>query len=118
MLCERIRDGRLVGQVGFSMIETGPFSNAVMGYWTGRPFIRKGYGTRMVGLALAFIFEKIEIERVEANVQPENEASRRLLRRVGFRMEGYSPEYLEIDGRRCDHERWAMLRSEWTRGPV
>ena len=115
LLCERIRDGRLVGQVGISMIESGSFSNAVLGYWIGRPFIRRGYGTRMVELALAYTFKRIDIERIEANIQPNNDASRHLLRGVGFRMEGYSPEYLEIDGKRRDHERWAILRNEWSR---
>ena len=117
LLCERIQDGRLVGQVAISMIEPGSLSNAVLGYWIGRPFIRRGYGTRMVGLALACTFDKIDIDRIEANIQPDNDASRHLLRGIGFRMEGYSPEYLEIDGKRRDHERWAILRSEWARDP-
>ena len=115
LLCERIQDGRLVGQVGISMIESGSLSNAVLSYWIGRPFIRRGYGTRMVEIALAYTFDTIGMERVEANIQPNNDASRHLLRGIGFRMEGYSDEYLEIDGRRCDHERWAILRNEWSR---
>ena len=115
LLCERFQDGRLVGQVGISMIESGSFSKAVLSYWIGRPFIRRGYGTRMVELALAYTFDTIGMQRIEANIQPDNDASRHLLRGVGFRMEGYSPEYLEIDGRRCDHERWAILRNEWSR---
>ena len=116
MLCERIRDGRVVGQVGFSMTDAFSFPNAEIAYWIGRPFIRKGYGTRMVDIGLAHAFATIGIERVEANIQPGNEASRCLLRRIGFRMRGYSPEYLEIDGERRDHERWALLEEEWCPG--
>lgn len=112
-MCERIADGTLVGHVGLSMIEQEPFSNAVLGYWIGKPHVRRGHGVGMVRLALRRAFEGLGLQRVEANVRPENEASRALVRRVGFRMEGFSPDYLEIDGRRRDHERWAILATEF-----
>ena len=112
-LCERVRDGALIGQVGLSMIEKGPFSNVVLGWWIGKPHVRKGHGARMVGLGLRRAFEGLGLAREEANIRPENEPSRALARRLGFRLEGFSPEYLEIDGRRRDHERWALLADEW-----
>lgn len=112
-LCERIRDGELIGQVGLSMIEKEPFSNVVLGWWIGKPHTRKGHGVRMVELGLRRAFDGLGLARAEANIRPENEASRALARRLGFRMEGFSTAYLEIDGRRRDHERWAMLATEW-----
>ena len=97
------------------MVETESFSIAVISYWIGRPFTRRGYGTRMVELALEHAFDVIEVERVEADVQPGNDASRHLLRGVGFRMVGYSPRLLEIGGKQRVHERWTMLRNDWRR---
>lgn len=96
------------------MIEHGPFSNVVLGWWVGRPHVRHGYGVRMVRLGLRRAFEGLGLARAEANIRPENEPSRALARRLGFRLEGFSPDYLEIDGRRRDHERWAMLATEFT----
>jgi ribosomal-protein-alanine N-acetyltransferase len=37
-----------------------------------------------------------------------------LVQSLGFRLEGYSPRYLKIAGRWRDHERWALLKDEWT----
>jgi len=58
-------------------------------------------------------FRRHGLQRVEANLQPQNRASRALVKRLGFRREGYSLRYLKIAGRWRDHERWAMTKEDW-----
>ena len=53
-------------------------------------------------------FGKRGLHRLEANIQPGNRASIRLVRSGGFSREGFSPRYLKIFGRWRDHERWAL----------
>jgi ribosomal-protein-alanine N-acetyltransferase len=67
------------------------------------------------GLALVLrqAFRQLGLHRVEANIQPDNARSIALVRRLGFRREGFSPRYLKLGGRWRDHERWALLREEW-----
>jgi [ribosomal protein S5]-alanine N-acetyltransferase len=62
--------------------------------------------------AIAKAFGTLRLHRLEANIQPDNDASRRLVRRLGFRLEGYSPRYLKIGGKWRDHERWALTAEE------
>lgn len=112
VVCRR-EDGAIVGSVNLSQIFMGPFQSAYMGYWAGAPFAGQGYMTEGVGLVLTHAFRVLGLHRVEANLQPTNDASRALVRRLGFRQEGYSPRYLKVAGRWRDHERWAILREEW-----
>ena len=65
--------------------------------------------TEGLKLVLGFVFEDLGLHRVEANIQPHNDASRRLVQRCGFVLEGFSPKYLYINGQWRDHERWVAM---------
>lgn len=112
LICRR-EDGAIVGSANLSQIFMGPFQSAYMGYWAGAPYAGRGYMTEGVGLVLTHAFRVMKLHRVEANLQPTNAASRALVQRLGFTMEGYSPRYLKVAGRWRDHERWAVLRESW-----
>lgn len=104
----RREDEALVGQVCLNEIVHGAFRSAYLGYWVGAPFLRRGFAVEAVGLMIDHAFDELGLHRVEANVQPTNSASLALVRRLGFRREGFSPRYLEIAGAWADHERWAL----------
>jgi ribosomal-protein-alanine N-acetyltransferase len=107
----------IVAQVGLSQISRGPFQNAVMGYWgsalhAGKGFVAAGV-RRVLSKAFAPGPQGLGLHRVEANVIPANAASIRVVRRVGMRLEGFSPRYLEIAGKYQDHLRFALTNEEW-----
>lgn len=109
----RAEDDQMVGVVNLSEIVGGDFRSAYMGYQVFAPYARQGYMTQAMPQVLAYVFTTLRLHRVEANIQPVNTASRALVKRAGFRKEGYSPRYLKIAGRWRDHERWAITVEDW-----
>jgi ribosomal-protein-alanine N-acetyltransferase len=77
------------------------------------PSVGYGYMEEGLRLVLRHAFRDLGLHRVEAAIQPANERSIALVRRCGFRLEGFSPRYLKIGGRWRDHQRWALLAEEW-----
>jgi ribosomal-protein-alanine N-acetyltransferase len=104
---------RIAGTITLSQIFRKSFQNAYLGYMLGEQFTRYGYMTEAVGLTLDYAFKDLDLHRVEANVQPSNLPSIRVLQRSGFSKEGFSRRYLKIGGRWRDHERWAIIAEDW-----
>jgi ribosomal-protein-alanine N-acetyltransferase len=109
----RTEEGALAGAIHVSEIVRGAFRSAYLGYYAFLPHAGRGYMTRGLAAVLADAFGRQGLHRLEANLQPDNERSRRLVERCGFRLEGYSPRYLKLAGRWRDHERWAITVEDW-----
>jgi ribosomal-protein-alanine N-acetyltransferase len=113
LLVCRKSDGAIVGVVNVSEIVRAAFQSAYLGYYAFRPHAGQGYMTEGLTLVLIHAFRSLGLHRLEANIQPGNHPSRRLVRGLRFRKEGFSPRYLKIGGRWRDHERWAIIREAW-----
>lgn len=109
----RTEDDRFVGVVNINDVIMGGFRSGSLGYYVDMELAGQGYMTEALALVLDQAFTTLDLNRVEANVQPANAASIAVVRKLGFRKEGFSPKFLQIDGIWRDHERWAILGEEW-----
>jgi len=99
--------GSMVGIININNIIRGNFQSAFLGYYAFSPYLGQGLMTQGLKLVLRFAFRKLKLHRLEANIQPHNQASISLVRKCGFVREGCSVRYLKVCGRWRDHERWA-----------
>jgi len=73
----------------------------------------KGYGTEALQLMVDYLFLAKEIHRIQANTDPENKASQRILEKVGFIKEGVSRKNSFVRGQWRDSVNYSILREEW-----
>ena len=109
----RSEDGAILGSIEVSQISRGILQSAYLGYHIGTTYQGQGYMSEAMRLILDFSFGPLKLHRVEANIQPTNAPSIRLVKRMGFRNEGTAVRYLKIHGAWQDHQRWAILAEEW-----
>jgi ribosomal-protein-alanine N-acetyltransferase len=100
--------GALAGMMNISSIIRGRYQNGSISYAAFAPAAGQGYLAEAMGLLLRYAFGELRLHRLDAQIQPGNHSSIRLVQRAGFRYEGLSPDLLFIDGAWRDHERWAI----------
>jgi ribosomal-protein-alanine N-acetyltransferase len=105
-------DGALVGGLTLCNVRRGVTQACTLGYWTGAPYARQGYMTAAVRAVIPFVFDSLELHRLEAACLPSNIASIKLLERTGFGHEGLARRYLRINGVWQDHLLYALLDSD------
>ncbi|MCW2599578.1 MAG: GCN5-related N-acetyltransferase [Frankiales bacterium] len=96
-------DGELAGQVTVANVVRGAFQSASVGYWVDGRLAGRGVMPTALAMVVDHCFAHAELHRIEANIRPENEPSRRVVAKLGFRQEGLHPRFLYIDGAWRDH---------------
>jgi ribosomal-protein-alanine N-acetyltransferase len=109
----RVPDARLVAVINLNEPVMAAFHSVYLSYYADAACTGQGYVSEALALVIDGAFQRLDFHRLEANIQPGNERSLALVRRLGFRQEGFSPRYLQVDGVWRDHERWALLADEW-----
>jgi RimJ/RimL family protein N-acetyltransferase len=66
---------------------------------------------------LSYAFQTLDLNRLEADIDPRNHASARTLERLGFQKEGHLRERWIVDGEISDTWLYGLLRREWQAAP-
>jgi RimJ/RimL family protein N-acetyltransferase len=85
---ERLSDQTLMGWIGVDRIAGQP-GEGTIGYWLGEAFWGQGYASEAAAAMLDAAWKRLDLQRVEAGVQPDNLASLAVIRRLG--MTGIAP---------------------------
>jgi RimJ/RimL family protein N-acetyltransferase len=105
--------GQLIGDFGVYFLEDG--RQVEIGFTVAPAHQGVGYASEAVTHVLDYLFGELHKHRVTASVDPRNEASIRLLERVGMQREAHFRESLFLNGEWVDDLVFALLESEWRR---
>ncbi|MFZ3452546.1 GNAT family N-acetyltransferase [Arthrobacter sp. 7Tela_A1] len=106
----------IVGQLTVSTIVWGSARMATLGYWVDADRAGRGIAPTAVAMATDHCFRVLGLHRMEINIRPENQPSRRVVEKLGFREEGLRRRYLHIAGRWADHLSFALTAEEVPEG--
>jgi len=104
-------DYSFVGVIGLVPQPDVYRKSAEIGYWIGEPFWGQGITTRAVNLATQYAFETMNLERLFAGVFEGNEASKKVLEKCGFVLEGIGRKAVFKNDRFMDEYRFGKLRN-------
>lgn len=105
------KEGPLLGAIQLTLeLEHG---RAEMGYWIGRPFWGKGYGSEAARSVLDYGFREWALHRIYASYVSANLASGRIMQKLGMTREGVLREHTLRDDFHSDLVHYGILRNEW-----
>ncbi|MCU0414742.1 MAG: GNAT family N-acetyltransferase [Ignavibacteriaceae bacterium] len=103
-----------VGYFGFFRI-IPEHCRAEIGYALKPEYWGKGYMYETINRMVRFGFDNMKLHSIEANVNPENEKSKKVLEKIGFKKEAYFRENYLFDGKFLDSIIYSLLEMDLTK---
>lgn len=107
-------EGRVIGQVSANTIVQGAFRSCSIGYWVASRMAGRWVAPTAVAMLGDHLLDPDgrALHRIQLDVRPENEASLRVVRKLGMRDEGRRAAYLHIDGDWREHLSFALVAED------
>jgi [ribosomal protein S5]-alanine N-acetyltransferase len=112
-LFDKSEPATVVGQISLNNIVRGAAYYCDLGYSLGEAKQGQGLMSESVVAVIRYAFDELRLHRVKAAYLPSNERSGRLLRRLGFVVEGYARDYLLIQGQWQDQILVGLVNPVW-----
>lgn len=88
---------------------------AEVGYALAPGFWGQGYAVEAMAALITHACADLQLNRLEADIDPRNHASAKVLERLGFSLEGRLRERWIVEGQVSDSALYGLLQSEWRR---
>jgi len=102
----------LVGGIGLSLARN--HDRAELGYWIGFDYWNSGYATEASVAVIEHGLYELELNHIEAHHLADNDASGRVMEKVGMRRIGIMPQYVKKDGKYTNIVMYCILRDDYT----
>ncbi len=101
----------LIGSVSFNLKKD--FDRGELGYWIGKPYWNKGYGSEAAKALIRYGFGTLGLNRIYAAAFEQNPGSWRLMEKIGLKYEGTLREHVQRDGIHHDLRYYGLLRKDY-----
>lgn len=108
-------EGKLIGSCGYNVWELSGSYRGEIGYDLGREYWGRGYMSEALRMLLAYGYDTMGLNRIEALVEPENSGSRKLLLSFGFKEEGLLREYQQTEKGFVNLLMYSLLKKEYVK---
>jgi RimJ/RimL family protein N-acetyltransferase len=102
---------KMMGVVG--LVHEPEHKRAELGYWLGRQYWNSGYMTSAIEMILGYAFGVLKVNKVYANVFGTNEASKKVLIKNGFYLEGTLKQHCSRMGTLHDLMCFGILKENY-----
>ncbi|WP_431030010.1 GNAT family N-acetyltransferase [Lysinibacillus sp. LZ02] len=106
-----LNSNEIIGTCGFNFID---FENAKaeIGYDIAKDFWGMGYAREGISALLNYAFKTLELNRIEAKVEPANVNSIKVLQKLNFTFEGTLRQYEKSKGKFIDINMYSLLKTD------
>lgn len=108
---ERVESGEMIGSVGLLRFDF-EHRHAELGYEMARRWWGHGLTPEAAAAVIRYGFSVLGLHRIEAGVLPGNDASVRVLQKLGFVEEGTRRDYLRAKGRFHSFRWFSLLETD------
>ena len=102
----------LIGELNINNVQRGVLQSCSIGYWISKDKIGLGFMSESINLIKNFIFNELNLHRIEAACLESNVSSLNVLKNNDFHFEGIARKYLKINGKWQDHLIYSYLETE------
>lgn len=104
-------DGNLIGTIELRLDREN--ENGELGYWVGKPYWNRGYCTEAARAVVAYSFEVLKLNRIQAYHFKRNTASGRVMQKIGMHYEGCFRKHVKKLDNFEDSMRYGMLKADF-----
>ncbi|MGZ2370303.1 GNAT family N-acetyltransferase [Ancylomarina sp. YFZ004] len=107
-------DGELVGDIGIHFFDVDRYQVEI-GCTLAKNHHGKGFASEALKGTIDYLFEDLNKQRITCSIDPQNQASIKMVERLGFRKEAHFKQSIYVDGEWYDDVVYAILKAEWNK---
>jgi [ribosomal protein S5]-alanine N-acetyltransferase len=114
-ICLRI-DGQLIGAIGLTLKQE--LDNAELGYWISAELWNRGYATEAAYAIAKYGFENLRLHKIFAHHFSGNDASGKVMEKIGMKEEGFLREHVKHNGNHLNLHQYGLLQVDLVNPPI